>query len=372
MELERSFSLYRESFYSRWQKNILNLSIIVAFVVFGIEIFTFHSLLSVAEKEFRKFTYICARIVIPSGINFGIILVTSFILKSRKVKTERKNFMVSFCFFMICSVLSVFHNYFQILLLSTCISLLLCSIFGDTRILKIQVHLIIPIFFIASITFWCDKLTGIPIYKILTIICAIAFISFTYVFARAVVISQKDQLKYIRKIYERQNELVEELRIDPLTKLCNRMAFNETISRIINLKKDSDISPFIVMMDIDFFKKVNDRYGHICGDEVLVSLANIMRSNVSTRKAFRFGGEEFILLFEDDNQERIVKIVEKIRQEFSEKVYDFAPDESFTISAGISAWKEGFDDKKWIEWADKALYFAKENGRDQIKIAELK
>lgn len=371
MELERSFTQYRENFYSRWQRNILNLSLIVAFVILGIEIFTFHSLLSVAEREFRKVSYILARIVIPTVINFGTILATSFVLKSKKIKTERKNFAVSFCFFMICSVLSVFHNYFQILLLSTCISLLLCSIFGDTKILKIQVHLIIPVFIIAAITFWFDKLTGIPIYKILTIICAIAFIAFTYVFARAVVISQKDQLKYIRKIYERQTELVEELRIDPLTKLCNRMAFNETISRIITLKKESDICPFIVMMDIDFFKKVNDRYGHVYGDEVLVSLADIMRDNVSTRKSFRYGGEEFVLLFEDNSLDMVVKIVEKIRREFSEKVYDFAPDESFTISAGISAYRDDMDDKIWLECADKALYFAKENGRDQIKVAEL-
>lgn len=371
MELEGSFYHYKENFYSRWQKNIIRLCLIAAFIILGIEIFTYFSLLTVAEREIRKFSYIFARIVVPSTINFGSLITASIICKSKKVKVETKNLLVSISFFLICSVLSIFHNYFQLLLTSTCIALFLCTIFGDEKILKILAIATIPSFIIACITFWTDELSGIAIYKLLTYICAIAFIICSLLFARAIVYSQKGQLKYISSIYEKQTELIEELRIDPLTKLCNRIAFSETMNRIIRHSKELDISPFIVMMDIDFFKKVNDKYGHIAGDEVLVGLADIMRSNVPSRKVFRFGGEEFILLFENDTEESVVSIVERIRKEFADKRYDFAPDSSFKISAGISALSPSFDEKAWIENADKALYYAKENGRNQIKIADI-
>lgn len=372
MELEASFYHYRENFYSHWQKNILRLSWIVGFIILGIEIFTYFSLLSMDEREIRRFSYICARIVIPSVINFGTLTTITIVQKSRRYKSEIKNLLVSLCFFIICAILSIFHNYFQILLLSTCISLFLCTIFGEVKILKILFHATIPVFIIAAITFWTDPLTGVRMYKILTIICAVAFIACSYIFAKAIVISQKDHLKYISSIYKKQSELIAELRIDPLTKLCNRIAFTETINRIIRNSRNSEAAPFIVIMDIDYFKKVNDKYGHIAGDEVLVKLADILRNNVSSRKTFRFGGEEFILLFEDDIESRVVNVVEKIREEFANTHFDFALEESFKISAGISAFSKSFDDKDWLENADKALYYAKENGRDQIKVAEIK
>lgn len=371
MELESSFYHYKENFYSRWQKNILKLGVICAFIILGIEIFTYFSLLTIPEREVRKFTYICSRIVAPSFLNFGSLIISYIVCKSKKIKSDTKNLVVSVAFLIICTIISIFHNYFQILLISSCIALFLCTIFGDTRILTILTYATIPTFIIACITFWLDDSTGIPIYKALTIICATAFIVCSSLFARAIVFSQKDQLKYIRSIYEKQTKLIEELRIDPLTKLCNRIAFSETVSRILAHSKKIGIKPYIVMMDIDFFKKVNDKYGHISGDEVLVKLADIMRDNVSTRKAFRFGGEEFILLFENDTESSVVRVVENIRREFTNTHYDFAPNASFTISAGISALSPLFDEKSWIENADKALYFAKENGRDQIKIAEI-
>lgn len=342
---------------------------VVALIILGVEIFTYFSLLTAAERLDRGFSYIAVRILVPTLLNFTTLIVTSFFLKSKKAKTDTKNFMVSLTFFTICSVVSIFHNYFQILMLSSCIPFYLCTIFGDIRILKRLAVGTVFSFIIATITFAKEPLVGVPIYKIITIVCAMTFISCSYVFSWSIVNSQKDQLKYISNIYQRQTELIEELRIDPLTKLCNRKAFSETITRIVNCAKTTEIHPYIVMMDIDFFKKVNDKYGHISGDEVLMTLSNIMRNAVSARKAFRYGGEEFVLLFENDTCERVVNVVEQIRKEFSQTRYDFAPDESFTISAGISALTGTFNEKEWLENADKALYFAKENGRDQIKIA---
>jgi len=371
METEDSFSNYRETFYNRWQRSVLKINWIVAFIVFGVEIFTYFALLNSSEREGVNLAYIIKRIVTPSFLDFTTLIIVTIAYKSKTVRLEVKNFLVSFGMFMLCSVVSIFHNYFQILLLSGCIAIFTCTIFGEIKTLNILEVLTIPAYSIASIVFWLDPLTGIPIYKALTILCGVAFIVCSYLFSKAIVKSQKDQLKYIQNSYRRQSELIDELRIDSLTKLCNRKAFAETVERIINLSKNTEISPYLVIMDIDFFKKVNDKYGHLAGDEVLVSLANIIRNNVSIRKAFRFGGEEFILLFEDWKEEDVIHIVKKIRKEFNEAEYDFATDASFTISAGISGLSKNFGSKEWIENADKALYFSKENGRDQYKIAEL-
>lgn len=371
MEIEDSYKSYKENCFEKWQKAILSMCIIVSFIVLGIEIFTYSALLDTEERFSLNMHYISFRIIIPSLVNFGSILLFSILKKQKTIALEKKNLFVSFAFFIICSVISIFHNYFQILLLTPCVAIYVCTIFGSRTILKALIHAIIPTYIISAITFITDAYTGTLLYKILTLICEIAFIICSYYFAQAIVKTQKNQLSYIKDSYKKQSELIEEMRIDPLTRLYNRTAFSETLLRIINIFKSTSIEPYIVMMDIDFFKRVNDKYGHIYGDEVLVSLSEIIRKNISFRKAFRFGGEEFILLFEDSTLEEVIDVVERIRKDFASTKFEFDTSEVFTISAGISGYLNSFDKNAWIESADKAMYYAKEHGRDQIKVAEL-
>ena len=131
---------------------------------------------------------------------------------------------------------------------------------------------------------------------------------------------------------------------------------------------NSENSDFtIVMVDVDFFKHVNDDYGHQYGDEVLVGLAKILKDSVRTLdKVARYGGEEFIMLLLT-NEERAFTIVEKMREiiqttEFGKKQL------KVTASFGIAQYKNDSSLEHIIKRADSALYKAKEEGRNQTQI----
>lgn len=369
---EETFKNYIANHYSKWQKKILLISWVVAIIILCIEIFTYTTLLKNGKRVVFSFSYIFLRIITPTILNFGTLLISTHILNIKKFSINTKNHWVSASIFMICAVLAIFHNYFQILLISPGIAFFICAVFGETKILHRLLYATIPVAIISGITFWLDPDSKDLVYKLLTIICSTAFISCAYIFAKAVMNSQKTQLNYIHSSYRKQLELIEELKIEPLTKLYNRVAMDGTINRILSRVKTETINPFLVIMDIDFFKKVNDKYGHTSGDEVLVTLAEIIKKNMgSVRKAFRFGGEEFVLIFENSMPSTVIYTIQSIRKDFSSTKFKFAPDKSFTLSAGISPLHNSFTAKDWLNRADKCLYYAKEHGRDQIKVDEL-
>lgn len=366
-----SFSTYQENTYKKWRHSILIISFVLSTFVLGIEVFMYYVLKTDPSRTDVNRSYIILRIIVPSVMNFGSFFTALLVQYSKKISMQTKNYFSTFPSFMLCSVLAIFHNFFQVLLISHAFCFFLCSLFGDTKILKINAFCTIPAFIIAAVTFWLDPETGEIYYRFLTIITATAIILSAFVFANTILTSQAEKIKYINHNYERQTALIEELRIDPLTKLYNRTALQETLVSIISRSDSEEIPPSLAIMDLDFFKSVNDQYGHINGDAVLITISDIIRKRmVSSRKAFRFGGEEFVLLFENTSAEQVSYILESIRKDFASTKFNFAPDKSFTLSAGISKIQNDDSPSIWIERADKALYYAKTHGRNQIKIFE--
>lgn len=172
-------------------------------------------------------------------------------------------------------------------------------------------------------------------------------------------------------------------RTDPLTGLFNRKYLEESIKTIVSQAKRSNITYGILMVDIDFFKMINDTYGHDVGDEAIKIISQTLVEN--TRESdivVRFGGEEFIVLLYNCNNEYLFEVSEKIRIAFSKKEIP-AGTTTFnkTISIGSSIFPE-HTDNFWqcLKFADIALYNAKDTGRnksvifskDLLKDSELK
>ena len=371
-EAENTFNKYKDFLQSKWQRKILLICWIVVFIILGMEFFNFATLLKLSQRVDEIFRYVMIRIVMPSALNFSVLIIAACVRRSGRFSTMTKNMWVSFSIFMICSVLAIFHNYFQILLVSPAVAFFICAVFGEAKILQRLLVLTVPTLIISAVTFLIDPNTEEGLYKVLSMICDFVFIICAYVFARALMKSQVSQLDYIHDFYGKQIELVEELKIEPLTKLYNRTALDGAISRILKRIKTENINPFLVMLDIDFFKKVNDEYGHVAGDKVLVALAEIIRKNMgSNRRAFRYGGEEFVLIFENSMPSIVIYTVQSIRADFAAARFDFSGDASFTLSAGISGMPADFNGTTWIDNADKCLYYAKNNGRNQVKTADI-
>lgn len=155
--------------------------------------------------------------------------------------------------------------------------------------------------------------------------------------------------------------------IDALTGLPVRAKINEYISDIS--KKESTYT--IAMMDIDNFKRVNDTYGHLVGDEVLKRIAGIVKSNTRGNDfAGRYGGEEFIMFFETNDVDTIIRRLNYIRslieyEKFSVKGFE---DFNVTVSIGVNTYNPVENHiLESIDQADQALYYVKQNGKNNVK-----
>lgn len=156
---------------------------------------------------------------------------------------------------------------------------------------------------------------------------------------------------------------------DGATRLYNRRFLEEFIDKSSEQALRSNITYAILMIDIDYFKMVNDTYGHDAGDAVIKSLAEILQANIRKADlAIRYGGEEFLVLLYNTTPEGAVQVAEKIRKCFIEKKFQFGSDTvQKTLSIGISHFPTQADSIwKVIKFADLALYEGKHTGRNRV------
>ncbi len=174
-----------------------------------------------------------------------------------------------------------------------------------------------------------------------------------------------------QKLLDSQHKYRELSTLDDLTQLFNARHFFVKIDEEISRSNRYNQSLSICMLDLDNFKKVNDTYGHQFGNTVLTEFANIIKRNIRhVDMAFRYGGEEFVILFPFVIAQNALTVVEKILTQLEH--IDFKADNgdivNVTTSAGLATYraKEGQD--SFIKRADKAMYQSKSNGKNQISI----
>lgn len=169
---------------------------------------------------------------------------------------------------------------------------------------------------------------------------------------------------------ELQHELSEIARIDPLTGIYNRRAFDEYCDIEFSRTQRSGSSFAIIMCDLDHFKNVNDRYGHHIGDEVLKRFSIILKDKVRQQDVVaRFGGEEFVLLLPGNNTEQGLQAAEQLRARTTATRIEIDRDVSLAISASFGVAHYCADDSEWctvLHRADNALYTAKRQGRNRV------
>lgn len=202
-----------------------------------------------------------------------------------------------------------------------------------------------------------------------------------------------DVLKGIFQVYQNYQRLLDYSERDALTGLFNRKTFDEQFSRHAqglaavlsssgagassNVVSFTDtfaqngdaasaepIQQWLAVVDIDHFKQVNDRFGHLYGDEVLILIANILRNSFRSHdRIFRFGGEEFVVLLRSTTLSTAHKVFNRFRMAVQE--YPFPQVGQVTVSLGFVSTARG-SPVEILGHADQALYYAKEHGRNQV------
>jgi len=159
--------------------------------------------------------------------------------------------------------------------------------------------------------------------------------------------------------------------IDELTGAFNRKYMNSIISQLVENYHAHGRIFSVAVMDLDHFKQVNDQYGHLTGDEVLKRVVAICRALTRQNdEIFRFGGEEFVIVFPDTNQDEAYQIMERMRKAFEKEIYqDQEQKFNCTFSAGVYSPSSPDETKdSLLDRADRALYQSKARGRNQVTI----
>jgi len=175
----------------------------------------------------------------------------------------------------------------------------------------------------------------------------------------------------IDTLFTQANEL--ESGRDVLTRLLNRKFLPVVMNKEINFARTNNKNFSVLMIDVDHFKNINDSYGHEAGDLVLQQVANLLSSSCrSGDYVFRVGGEEFLVLLVDIAPDKASKVAENLRS-FIEKEDFSLPDASnikLTVSIGVAEYAGHPDPQQLLNRVDKALYKAKNHGRNQIVLAD--
>ena len=167
----------------------------------------------------------------------------------------------------------------------------------------------------------------------------------------------------LNMVGDSEKQLIVLAHTDRLTGLFNR---HYMMSELMEATKAAG-NQFVAMADIDFFKRINDQYGHNAGDYVLRTISQLMQELSPEGKVARWGGEEFLILSAGSAEKEGVELMEKIRKTIES--YDFTFEGikiPVTITSGVSNYVKGTSVDKWINEADEKLYYGKKNGRNRV------
>jgi diguanylate cyclase (GGDEF)-like protein len=182
-------------------------------------------------------------------------------------------------------------------------------------------------------------------------------------------------------LYRNYQSLLDYSERDSLTGLLNRKTFDEKFSKMVaggmpeeetfdqidsERRQHADVQEqWLAVVDIDHFKRVNDQFGHLYGDEVLILVANLLRLSFRTQdRVFRFGGEEFVILLRSTTRDDARKIFERFRSNVEK--HDFPQVGQVTVSLGFASINQSETPVVILGHADQALYYAKANGRNRV------
>jgi diguanylate cyclase (GGDEF)-like protein len=168
------------------------------------------------------------------------------------------------------------------------------------------------------------------------------------------------------RVYERLEQLAA---TDSLTGLFNRRYFQQALTREVSRAERRGSRVALMMLDIDHFKPLNDTYGHTVGDVVLKKVAEILSKDVRKGDVLaRYGGEEFVILLSEASYQGIKEIAERIRKSIAAAtIHPAGPRKRVTVSVGWALYPDDTKETdKLVELADRALYFAKDTGRNQV------
>lgn len=355
----------REKINERWRYNLFKICVLLAIIGSITEIVIY-----IIDSNSRNLflpnnLYQLRFIYIPSFLNLIMILFTYINIRSKKLSDQTKNICSCVLIYFLCANTQFIHYVYGPLLMLPVISVFVSVIFANKKLTFGILIASLCSLMAATIVSANELRRGDPQLLSDTGLAALV-ITVSYIGASLMISYVNEQFENIATSNQREKILIEELHLDSLMGIYNRMALTEKINCCINDVHIPD-NLQLLLLDIDNFKRINDTFGHLSGDEVLIQLSDTIRQFTNQNvNAYRYGGEEIILIMQNYTLSDAYLLSEELRLTFSAIEFDFGEKLHITFSGGIATFTNGQTAEEWILSADNALYQAKRLGKNRI------
>lgn len=354
--------------FDSWRKKIIKVFYIITVLVLIVEIMVFlifrdRGLLQVSTS----FQYIAKFIVILPVLNTAIVFACQKI-NAMNIKDQSKNFIILITATIVVAVIAFFHYAVGAILTVFIIPVFLTILFGNKQMTKVITG-INSILLVLSIIH--SAMAGSPVSFYLNVAVAFALMVSACLISTVLIEYNKANSDYIYASYRIQLSLNEQARNDSLTGLYNQKTFQSLLKDCMEEAKNLKSPMSLAIMDLDDFKEINDTFGHLEGDQVLLHFTNLLKQQLKDGDAYisRYGGDEFAIIFPTASKELAYLKLEALRQRCRQMPRTQLRSGEIRFSAGISHYMEGdMNEILLFHQADSALYRAKENGKGQTVI----
>lgn len=312
--------------------------------------------------------YLRDYIILPSIGLLALNLAADFFVRSNRTSLIFKEYTVLILFVIFSFYLCLTHKIATVLLGSFILPIFASTIFSNIKITR-------WIFWISNLALLSSGVKMYFTYEFSNEILMELFVAWdmllcSYLLAKALIRYGQDNITTLTHSYQHQKFIQEQLQLDLYTGLYNKKTFEDFLPKLIEECKNDKICLSLAVLDVDSFKQINDVYGHMVGDRVLLHLAQILKSSEAENiRVFRVGGEEFAILFKDYCVKEAFEICEGMRSMAESSLLHDADKTRITFSCGLACMNLQYDSpEKLAKAADSALYKAKKNGRNQVVI----
>lgn len=305
-------------------------------------------------------------VVIPIVINTITHFVARGIINNPSVGREQKNRCIVTAALVTSFVVAILHREYIVTSCAFIFPMVLSAAFNDRKLLNTSFGASLVILLCVGGAFGLDGAITLTTILNLVILFGLAVVS--YLCGIVSINFSKQNYATIESQAQLNDHLQEKVRRDQMTGLYNHNTFFDHLDNKI-AAHTSDKQLCLAMLDVDDFKTINDTFGHDCGDTILICLARILQKHCGMEHtAYRYGGEEFAVVFNGKSQADVCSITENVLAEFSSYNFPFT-DASVTFSGGIACFEPGMTRDKFFEAADQTLYRAKREGKNRILTA---
>ena len=350
----------------KWCRYIVNTGYITAAIIILAHVIWYFAARSLLASP--PDAYLRNYIVLPAIGLFAFNLFADLFIRSTRFSLVSKEYMSLGLFIIFSFYLSLTHNIASVLLASFILPIFVSTVFSNVKITRWMFWISCLAVLLVGVKINFSGKLSINMLMQIFVVCFMFLCS--YLLAKVLILYGHDNLATMMLFDDKQQNMEEQLKLDPFTGLNNRKTFDDHLPRLMEECQNAQNFIALAAIDIDHFKVVNDFCGHPAGDRVLLYLSDTLKK-IQTKniRAYRIGGDEFSLLLKGCNAEETYRLCEYLRTQMESCTLRTEDENHVTLSCGAVCIKpSNVDLEMFIKAADSALYAAKNSGRNRVVI----